>query len=157
MSDGLRFMLQAIALATENVLSGRGGPFGAVVVRDGVVIATGVNLVTSTHDATAHAEMTAIRNACEALGEFQLDGCDVYTSCEPCPMCLAAMYWAKCRAVFYGNTSVDAAMAGFADANLYDEIRKASKERSLPMQRMLGDEALKSFALWTKTTDKVLY
>jgi tRNA(Arg) A34 adenosine deaminase TadA len=151
------FMMQAIALATENVRSGRGGPFGAVVVRDGVVIATGVNLVTATNDATAHAEVTAIRNACKALGTFQLDGCDVYTSCEPCPMCLAAMYWAKCRAVFYGNTSADAAKVGFEDAVLYDEMKKTADGRKLPMERMLGDEAWESFAAWNDAEKKVLY
>src|SRR5665213_2392054 len=102
MQSNPEFMQQAIALATENVVSGRGGPFGAVVVKDGKVIATGVNLVTALNDPTAHAEVTAIRNACQLLETFELDGCDVYTSCEPCPMCLAAIYWSRCRAIYYG-------------------------------------------------------
>ena len=116
-------MQQAIALATENVVSGHGGPFGAVIVRDGEVIATGVNLVTATNDPTAHAEVVAIRAACKALGSFSFKGCDVYTSCEPCPMCLAALYWARCDAIFYGNTAADAAAAGFDDSFLYDEVK----------------------------------
>lgn len=151
------FMVQAIALATENVRTGRGGPFGAVVVRDGAVIATGVNLVTATHDATAHAEVTAIRNACKILGRFDLEGCDIYTSCEPCPMCLGAMYWARCRAVYFGNTSADAAKAGFDDAVLYREIGLPVQERRLPMQPLMRDEAWESFAAWIDAENKVLY
>src|SRR3984885_5062439 len=123
------FMQQAIALAVENVTSGQGGPFGAVIVKDGKVIATGVNKVTATNDPTAHAEVTAIRSACEMLGTFQLDGCDVYTSCEPCPMCLAAIYWARCRAIYFGNTAADAAKVGFDDSFLYDEMKKPLSER----------------------------
>jgi len=106
------FMEEAIALATENVTSGRGGPFGAVIVRDGRIVASGANLVTATNDPTAHAEVTAIRNACSALGTFSLAGCAIYTSCEPCPMCLSAIYWSRCDAIFYGNTAADAAAAG---------------------------------------------
>src|ERR1700727_398553 len=119
------FMEKAIALATENVISGRGGPFGAVIVRYGNIVATGANLVTATNDPTAHGEIVAIRNACMALASFQLSGCQIYTSCEPCPMCLAAIYWARCNAIFYGNSAADAAAAGFHDAFLHEEIKRA--------------------------------
>lgn len=157
MQGNPEFMQQAIALATENVTSGRGGPFGAVVVQDGKVIATGVNLVTALNDPTAHAEVTAIRNACALLVTFQLEGCDVYTSCEPCPMCLAAIYWARCRAIYYGNTAADAAKAGFDDAFLYDEMKKPLGERKIPIVQMLPDEARASFAAWRDAPAKVLY
>jgi tRNA(Arg) A34 adenosine deaminase TadA len=152
-----KFMAEAIRLATENVTSGRGGPFGAVIVRDGKVIATGANQVTAANDPTAHAEVTAIRNACTALGTFSLEGCDVYTSCEPCPMCLAAIYWARCRAIFYGNCAADAAKAGFDDAFLYGELCKPPAERSLPTKRMMAEEAHESFAAWEKSPFKVEY
>jgi guanine deaminase len=151
------FMQQAIALATENVTSGRGGPFGAVIVKDGKVIATGTNQVTASNDPTAHAEVTAIRNACAALGTFKLDGCEVYTSCEPCPMCLAAIYWSRCTAIFYGNSAADAAKAGFDDAFLYDEIKKPLDERQIPIAGMLPDEAWVSFTEWEKSPFKVDY
>lgn len=151
------FMQQAIELATENVISGRGGPFGAVVVKDGKVIATGVNLVTASNDPTAHAEVIAIRNACQSLETFQLEGCDVYTSCEPCPMCLAAIYWARCRAIYYGNTATDAAKVGFDDSFLYDEVKKPLSKRAIPIVRMLADEAWVSFAAWRDATAKVVY
>jgi tRNA(Arg) A34 adenosine deaminase TadA len=150
-------MQQAIELATENVISGRGGPFGAVVVKDGKVIATGVNLVTASNDPTAHAEVIAIRNACQSLETFQLEGCDVYTSCEPCPMCLAAIYWARCRAIYYGNTATDAAKVGFDDSFLYDEVKKPLSKRAIPIVRMLADEAWVSFAAWRDATAKVVY
>ncbi len=151
------FMQQAIALATENVTNGCGGPFGAVVVRDGKVIATGVNLVAASNDPTAHAEVTAIRNACKSLATFQLDGCDMYTSCEPCPMCLAAIYWARCRAIFYGNTAADAANVGFDDSLLYGEMKKPLSERAIPIVQMLSDEAWTSFAAWRDASTKVAY
>ena len=151
------FMQQAIGLATENVTSGRGGPFGAVVVKDGKVIATGVNLVTASNDPTAHAEVTAIRNACHLLETFQLDGCDVYTSCEPCPMCLAAIYWSRCRSIYYGNTAADAANVGFDDLFLYGEMKKPLSERTIPIERMLPDEAWASFAAWRDAGTKVVY
>jgi guanine deaminase len=151
------FMQQAIALAVENVTSGRGGPFGAVVVKDGKVIATGVNRVTATNDPTAHAEVTAIRSACEVLGTFQMEGCDVYTSCEPCPMCLAAIYWARCRTIYFGNTAADAAKVGFDDSFLYDEMKKPLSERGIPIVQMLPDEAWASFAAWRDAPNKVLY
>jgi tRNA(Arg) A34 adenosine deaminase TadA len=150
-------MRQAIELATKNVTGGLGGPFGALVVRDGEVIATGVNRVTASNDPTAHAEVTAIRSACQRLGTYVLESCDLYTSCEPCPMCLAAIYWAHCRAVFYGSTAADAARAGFDDSRLYEEMRRPIRERSLPMTQMLAEEALASFAAWQAAPGKVKY
>jgi tRNA(Arg) A34 adenosine deaminase TadA len=150
-------MRQAIALATENVTSGRGGPFGAIVVRDGEVIASGVNQVTATNDPTAHAEVVAIRRACHALGTFQLHGCDVYTSCEPCPMCLAALYWSRCDAVYYGNSAGDAAAIGFDDSFLYEQVRLPIDERTLPMQRLLPEEAIASFVAWRNQPNKIEY
>ena len=157
MEGNLEFMQQAIELATEIVTSGRGGPFGAVVVKDGKVVATGVNLVTASNDPTAHAEVTAIRNACQMLATFRLDGCDVYTSCEPCPMCLAAIYWARCGAVFYGCSAEDAAKAGFDDAYLYSEMKKPLGERSLPMVNLLPEAAWGVFAAWLESSHKVEY
>lgn len=151
------FMRRAIALATENVVSGRGGPFGAVIVRDGVVVATGANQVTSTNDPTAHAEVVAIRNACTALATFQLTGCHIYTSCEPCPMCLAAIYWARCDAIFYGNCAADAADAGFDDAMLYRELTLPHAERTVPIVKLLPEEALVSFAAWKAHEARVAY
>lgn len=150
-------MRQAIALATENVRSGRGGPFGVVLVRDGVAIATGVNQVTATNDPTAHAEVVAIRSACKALGSFRLDGCDVYTSCEPCPMCLAALYWSHCRVIYYGNSKEDAAKIGFDDSFLYEEVRKPLEERTIPIERMMAEQARESFAAWESSPNKVEY
>ena len=150
-------MQQAIALATENVTSGRGGPFGAVIVKDGKVIATGTNQVTASNDPTAHAEVVAIRNACAALATFQLDGCEVYTSCEPCPMCLAALYWSRCVAIFYGNNAADAAKVGFDDSFLYEEVKKPLEERTIPIMRLLPDEAWASFAAWEESPFKVDY
>jgi guanine deaminase len=150
-------MQRAIALATGNVLSHAGGPFGAVVVRDGKIIATGTNLVTSTNDPTAHAEVVAIRAACRALGGFQLTGCVVYTSCEPCPMCLAALFWARCDAIFYGNSAADASDAGFDDALLYEEIGRPIDQRRIPMMRLLADEAKESFDAWRTLPDRIEY
>jgi guanine deaminase len=157
MQGNPEFMLQAIQLATDNVTSGRGGPFGAVVVKDGKVIATGTNQVTAANDPTAHAEVTAIRNACTSLGHFQLDGCDVYTSCEPCPMCLAALYWSRCRAIYFGNCAADAARVGFDDSFLYEEVKKPLSERTIPIVRMLPEQAWESFAAWEKSAFKVDY
>ncbi|HWB33206.1 MAG TPA: nucleoside deaminase [Acidobacteriaceae bacterium] len=150
-------MRQAIALATRNVESGAGGPFGCVVVRDGQIIATGVNQVTAANDPTAHAEVVAIRAACKALGSFQLTGCTVYTSCEPCPMCLAALYWSRCDAIYFGNTAADAAAAGFDDSFLYTEVAKPIDQRSIPTARLLGDEAIESFDRWRASTHKIEY
>jgi len=150
-------MRQAIALATENVTSGRGGPFGAIVVHDGQIIASGVNQVTATNDPTAHAEVVAIRAACKALGTFQLHGCTVYTSCEPCPMCLAALYWSRCDAVYYGNSAGDAAAIGFDDSFLYEQVALPIKDRKLPMKRLLPDEAIASFEVWRNQPNKIEY
>lgn len=151
------FMKKAIALATDNVISGRGGPFGAVIVRDGRIIASGVNLVTASNDPTAHAEVSAIRAACQALGRFQLTGCDVYTSCEPCPMCLAAIYWARCARIYYGNSAADATDVGFDDSFLYAEMKKPINERAVPIERLLSDEAIESFEAWKKQSNRVDY
>lgn len=150
-------MQRAIALATENVLSGAGGPFGAVVVRNGQIIATGVNLVTSTNDPTAHAEIMAIRAACKELGDFRLAGCVVYTSCEPCPMCLAALYWSRCDAIFYGNSAADASAAGFDDSLLYAEVSRPIDQRRIPMNRLLANQAMESFNTWRARVDKIEY
>jgi len=150
-------MQQAIALATENVLSRAGGPFAAVVVREGKIIATGTNLVTLSNDPTAHAEVVAIRAACKALGSFQLTGCEVYTSCEPCPMCLAALYWSRCDAIFYGNSAMDAGDAGFDDSLLYQEISRPLEQRSIPMTRMLANEAKTSFDAWRALPNRIEY
>ncbi len=157
MQGNPEFMKQAIELATENVTSGRGGPFGAVIVRDGQVIATGANQVTATNDPTAHAEVTAIRNACRALGDFSLAGCVIYTSCEPCPMCLAAIYWSRMEAIFYSATASDAAAAGFDDAFLYEEMRKDLGERTIPEKRMLAEHGAESFDAWRKFVARVDY
>jgi guanine deaminase len=151
------FMQQAIALATESVESGRGGPFGAVIVRDGEVIATGSNLVTANNDPTAHAEVVAIRNACAKLGDFVLKGCEIYTSCEPCPMCLAAIYWARLDGIYYGSTAADAAEAGFDDAFLYREVALPLAERSIPTINLLRDQAISSFNAWRKYAGRIDY
>jgi tRNA(Arg) A34 adenosine deaminase TadA len=153
----LEFLRRAIALATENVTSGRGGPFAALVVRDGEVIAEGANVVTATNDPTAHGEVTAIRAACKALATFTLAGCELYTSCEPCPMCLAASHWARLDGVFFGAAAEDAAKAGFDDAYLYDEFRKDPSDRSLPARQYLRNEAWSSFAAWIASPNKVEY
>jgi guanine deaminase len=151
------FLRRAIALATENVIRGRGGPFAAVIVREGVIVGEGVNTVTATHDPTAHGEVNAIRAAAKALGTFTLAGCELYTSCEPCPMCLAASYWARLNAIYYGACAADAARAGFDDAFLYGEMRKDAPERTLPAVQLLGDEAWASFAAWLDSPKRVDY
>jgi tRNA(Arg) A34 adenosine deaminase TadA len=151
------FLRRAIALATQNVVSGAGGPFAAVIARDGKIVGEGVNTVTATNDPTAHGEVNAIRAAAKALGTFMLAGCELYTSCEPCPMCLAASYWARLDAVYYGACAADAARAGFDDAFLYDEMRKESAARKLPSVQMLRDEAWASFAAWLATPDRIDY
>ncbi|HTH53320.1 MAG TPA: nucleoside deaminase [Edaphobacter sp.] len=151
------FMRQAIELATQNVILGHGGPFGAVVVRAGKVIATGVNQVTATNDPTAHAEVTAIREACRVLEDFALPGCVMYTSCEPCPMCLAAIQWARMDAIFYSGTAEDAAAAGFDDAFLYEEIRKPVSERQVPGEQLLAELGNESFDAWRSLMSRVEY
>jgi tRNA(Arg) A34 adenosine deaminase TadA len=151
------FLRRAIALATENVVTGGGGPFAALIVHEGKIVGEGANSVTATHDPTAHGEVNAIRAACIALGTFTLAGCELYTSCEPCPMCLAASYWARIDAIYYGCKAADAARAGFDDAFLYDELRKDQAGRTLPATQLLGDEAWASFAAWIASTNKVKY
>jgi len=151
------FMRRAIALALLNVRSGQGGPFAALVVKDGRIIAEGVNGVTATNDPTAHAEVMAIRAACRALGTFQLDGCELYTSCEPCPMCLGAIYWARPVRVFYAATAQDAAAAGFDDAFIYDELKHPPESRRIPMRQMLSSESLAVFAAWREQSGKQPY
>ena len=151
------FLRCAIALATKNVASGKGGPFAAVIVRDGRIVGEGANSVTSTCDPTAHGEVNAIRAACKALGTFTLAGCQLYTSCEPCPMCLAASYWARLDAIYYGCSAADAARAGFDDAFLYSEFRRPQSERFLPATQLLSEEAWASFAAWIASPDKIEY
>jgi guanine deaminase len=151
------FLRRAIALATQNVVTGKGGPFAAVIVRGSRVVGEGANSVTATHDPTAHGEVNAIRAACKALGTFTLAGCQLYTSCEPCPMCLAAGYWARLDAIYFGCGAADAARAGFDDAFLYAEFRKDASARKLPSTQLLGDEAWASFAAWIESTNKIEY
>lgn len=150
------FMRQAIRLASVSVRRG-GGPFGAVIVKDGQVVAGSSNSVTIDVDPTAHAEVNAIREACRRLGTFDLSGCDIYTSCEPCPMCLGAIYWAHLDRVFYGNTRKDARAIDFADDFIYDELERPAGERSVAFIPLLRDEALESFRLWAEKGDKTEY
>jgi guanine deaminase len=157
MEDQVRFMRRAIQLAVENVRFKRGGPFGAVVVKNGQIIAEGTNLVTATNDPTAHAEVMSIRQACAALKNFQLDGCDLYTSSEPCPMCLGAIYWARPARVFYGGTHKDAAAHGFDDSFIYQQMHLPVDQRQIPMKQLLGEEALEGFLEWRRSAEKVLY
>ena len=152
-----RLMRQAIALAVENVEQGRGGPFAALVVRGGSVIATGTNRVTTQNDPTAHAEVSAIRAACAALGDFQLTGCTLYSTCEPCPMCLGAIYWARLSRVVYASTQADAAAAGFDDAHIYEELDRPPAERAIPMHQHLRNEAARVFAAWEAYEERVAY
>ena len=150
-----QFMREAIELSRQNIREGKGGPFAAVIVKDGVVIARGANLVTSTNDPTAHAEIVAIREACSVLGSFQLDGCDIYTSCEPCPMCLGAIYWARPDHVYYANTRNDAAEIGFDDMVIYEEIQKPLSERKIPMIHVEDASAAAAFKEWSTMSDKI--
>ena len=150
-------MREAVRLSVENVLTRGGGPFGCVIVRDGQIIARGYNQVTAANDPTAHAEVDAIRKACAALCTFQLDGCDLYTSCEPCPMCLGAIYWARPARVFYGNTKQDAAAIGFDDRFIYDEIDKPLPARAIPMVPLLRQEAQAGFEAWAALEGKTEY
>ena len=149
-------MRRAVALSIENVANG-GGPFGAVIVKDGEIIAEGVNRVTANNDPTAHAEVTAIRAACAKLQNFQLEGCAVYTSCEPCPMCLSAIYWAGISKIYYGNTKKDADDINFGDDFIYEEIAKPYAARRIPMMQFLRDEALAAFRAWEEKPDKIEY
>jgi len=151
-----QMMREAIRLATESVERG-GGPFGAVIVKDGEIVAGSSNSVTIDNDPTAHAEVNAIRAAARKLGTFDLEGCTVYTSCEPCPMCLGAIYWAHIDRIFYGNNRADAAAIGFDDDFIYRELDKPMEGRSIPIRPLLQDEALKTFRLWDEKTDKTEY
>jgi guanine deaminase len=157
MEDKKTFMREAIKLSLDNMRAGNGGPFGAVIVKDGKIIARGFNKVTSTNDPTAHAEVVAIREACKALGSFQLDGCEIYTSCEPCPMCLGAIYWARPDKMYYANTKVDAANIGFDDQFIYEEIELDLDKRKLPTEQLLQEEAIEAFKEWQSKTDKIEY
>lgn len=150
-------MQEAIRLSLENMRKGQGGPFGAVVVKDGRIVGRGWNKVTSKNDPTAHAEVEAIREACQNLGTFELTGAEIYTSCEPCPMCLAAIYWARLEKIFYANTRSDAGRIQFDDEFLYQEIPKEIAQRKIPMQQCLHAEALKVFQEWETKADKVRY
>jgi guanine deaminase len=151
------FMARAIQLSIENVLSGQGGPFGAVIVRNDSIVAEGVNRVTSTNDPTAHAEVVAIREACSKLGFFELKGCELYASCEPCPMCLGAIYWVRLARVYFGTFAADASRIGFDDSAIYREFARPHSERSIPMVQMMREQALTAFRAWNEKTDKIPY
>jgi guanine deaminase len=150
-------MRAAIRISLTKMRGNHGGPFGAVVVRRGKIVGRGWNQVTSTNDPTAHAEVSAIRDACKRLRTFRLDDCELYTSCEPCPMCLAAIYWARCRRVYYGNTRQDAARIDFADDFIYREIARPITHRAVPMKQLLRNEAQAAFAEWMNKPDKIGY
>lgn len=152
-----QFMAEAIRLAKENVLNGTGGPFGAVVVKDGKIIASCVNTVTPSNDPTAHAEVNAIREACRKLNTYQLEGCEIYASCEPCPMCLGAIYWARPSKVYYASTKEDAAKAGFDDSFIYKEITLPENGRSIPFLQIDEQGAGEEFSLWNASESKLLY
>lgn len=150
------FMRKAIELSLKNIENG-GGPFGAVIVKDGEIIATGVNRVTASCDPTAHAEVSAIREAAKKLGTFNLSGCEIYTSCEPCPMCLGAIYWARLDKMYYANTKTDAKNIGFDDSFIYDELELKPADRKLPSETLLHNEAIKAFETWASKDDKIEY
>ena len=150
-------MRRVICLASDNVTTGAGGPFAALIVKDGEVIAEAVNTVFTAHDPTAHAEVNAIRKACAAIGDFALRGCEIYTSSEPCPMCLAAIYWAHLNAIYFGNTCEDAAHTGFDDASIFRQLALNRDNRAIPSEQLLRDEALESFKLWEASPNKREY
>ena len=150
-------MARAIQLSIDNVRSGQGGPFGAVIVRNNAILAEGVNRVTASADPTAHAEVVAIREACHKLATFALKDCELYTSCEPCPMCLGAIYWAHIARVYYGNLAADAGRIGFDDSALYHEFAQPLAKRSIPMVPMMREEALAAFRAWEEKPDKIHY
>jgi len=150
-------MARAIQLSVDNVLSGQGGPFGAVIVKNGRVVAEGANRVTATNDPTAHAEVIAIRQACSRLGTFELKECELYTSCEPCPMCLGAIYWARLDRIYYGSLAADAAHAGFDDSFIYREIEQPFSARKIPMVQMMREQALAGFRAWMEKPNKIRY
>ncbi|MGB2669481.1 MAG: nucleoside deaminase [Candidatus Acidiferrum sp.] len=151
------FMERAIQLSIDGVQSGQGGPFGAVIVKEGKIVAEGMNRVTSTNDPTAHAEVLAIRQACEKMGVFELKDCELYTSCEPCPMCMGAIYWARLSRIYFASTAEDAAKIGFDDSFIYDELKKQFSQRRIPAIQMMREEALAGFAAWTARADKIPY
>jgi tRNA(Arg) A34 adenosine deaminase TadA len=151
------FMARAIELSMQNVTSGEGGPFATVIVKDGQIVAEGTNRVTALNDPTAHAEIVAIREACVRLGSFELSGCEIYATCEPCPMCLGAIYWTRPLRVYFGNTARDAAKIGFDDAFIYDEMRLPPDRRHVPMIPLMRDEAQKAFQAWQQKPDKTVY
>ena len=151
-----KFMRKAIELSIKSVNRGT-GPFGAVIVKDNKIISEGFNIVTSSNDPTSHAEIVAIRNACKVLNNFILKDCDLYTTCEPCPMCLSAIYWARIDRIYYANTRKDAQKIDFSDSMIYEELNKTIKDRKIPMHQMMREEAIKAFELWDKKTDKVKY
>jgi len=157
MTNQQLFIRKAIKLALENVQTGKGGPFAALIVKDNNVIASGTNLVTSLNDPTAHAEIVAIREACKVLGTFQLEGCEIYTSCEPCPMCLGAIYWARPAKLYFANTRQDAAKAGFDDSFIYTELAKPPEERKIPTVQIFPDETFMAFKEWLNNKDKIKY
>lgn len=157
MNDHDKFMRMAIELAESNVIQGQGGPFGAVIVKDGMVVARSANKVVPQNDPTAHAEISAIRLACGELGTFNLEGCVIYTSCEPCPMCLGAIYWARIDHIYYANTKADAAAIGFDDQFIYQELELPMAKRRLPIIQLLRDEALQAFKLWETSEKKMEY
>jgi tRNA(Arg) A34 adenosine deaminase TadA len=152
-----KFMNEAIAMSQKGLHHNEGGPFGCVVVKDNKIVGRGNNQVISTNDPTAHAEIIAIREACKTLQTFQLQGCEVYTSCEPCPMCLGAIYWARPEVVYYANTREDAAAIGFDDSMIYDEINADIKHRKIPLINLSRKEALKIFKEWSDKKDKTIY
>jgi guanine deaminase len=151
------FMARAIQLSIDGVQAGHGGPFGAVIVRGGKIIAEGVNQVTSTNDPTAHAEVQAIRQACQKLKMFELKDCELYTSCEPCPMCLGAIYWARLSKIYFGNTAEDAAAIGFDDSFIYSELKETHSDRRIPAIPLMREEALAGFRAWTQKHDRIHY
>jgi len=151
------FMREAIRLAEDGMQGGRGGPFGCVIVRQGSIVGRGHNRVTSTNDPTAHAEVVAIRDACATLETFQLADCELYTSCEPCPMCLAAAYWARIPVLYYGNTRADAAAIGFDDDFIYQQVPLPPEKRAIKMSPLLRDAAQATFQAWAAKSDKVRY
>lgn len=151
------FMWEAIRLSIQNIREGKGGPFACVIVKEGKIIARGTNCVTSSNDPTAHAEVVAIRNACKELNTFQLTGCEIYTSCEPCPMCLGAIYWARPDKIYYANGRTDAAKVGFDDEFLYEELPKKIADRTIPTIQLMREEALAAFREWEQKQDKIKY
>ena len=157
MDQQTQFMKHAIRLSQANMEKGAGGPFGAVVVKDGKIIGEGWNKVTSTNDPTAHAEVEAIRHACKRLKTYDLSGCEIYASCEPCPMCLSAIYWSRLSKIYFANTKQDAAQIQFDDAFIYQEIPKPLNLRKIPTEQLLRDEAMKVFKLWDQKVDKIRY